>query len=65
MSLGADVQLPAIRDAQDVTIAVLDGCGNLTVNDETVALEPGMFVFIPADTFHTLQTQSRLVFLLN
>ncbi|KAM3110378.1 cupin domain-containing protein [Phormidesmis sp. 146-33] len=73
MSLGADVELPEICDAQDVTIAVLEGNGNLTVNDELVKLEPGMFVFIPANTVHRLQTQSlagiskrsHLIFLLN
>lgn len=57
MSLGADVQLPEICDAQDVTIAVLEGNGTLSVNGELVALEPGMVVFIPANTAHRLQTQ--------
>ncbi|MGV0023439.1 cupin domain-containing protein [Phormidesmis priestleyi] len=57
MSLGADVQLPEICDAQAVTIAVLKGNGDLTVNDELVALEPGMFVFIPANTSYQLQTR--------
>ncbi|NJR48450.1 MAG: cupin domain-containing protein [Leptolyngbyaceae cyanobacterium CSU_1_3] len=65
MSLGTDVQMPEICDAQDVTIAVLEGNGNLIVNDELVALEPGIFVFIPANTCHTLQTQSQLIFLLS
>ncbi|MCY7274309.1 MAG: cupin domain-containing protein [Phormidesmis sp. CAN_BIN44] len=65
MSLGADVQLPEICDAKDITIAVLEGNGSLIIQEETVTLEPGMFVFIPANTSHTLQTRSSLVFLLN
>ncbi|NDJ17365.1 cupin domain-containing protein [Myxacorys almedinensis] len=65
MSLGTDVQLPEICDAQDITIAVIEGNGTLTVNDEIVTLEPGVFVFIPANTYHMLQTQSQLIFLLN
>lgn len=73
MSLGADVQLLEVCDAQDVTIAVLEGWGDLTVDDQLVALEPGMFVFIPANTAHRIQTpplagntkRPRLIFLLN
>ena len=65
MSLGADVQLPEMCDAKDITIAVLEGNGNLIIQEETVTLEPGIFVFIPANISHSLQTRSRLVFLLN
>lgn len=65
MSLGSDVQLPEICDAKDITIAILEGTGNLIIQEETVMLEPGVFVFIPANISHRLQTQARLVFLLN
>lgn len=65
MSLGADVQLPEICDARDITIAVLEGTGSLIIQAETVTLEPGLFVFIPANISHRLETRSRLVFLLN
>ncbi|GAP94743.1 cupin domain-containing protein [Leptolyngbya sp. NIES-2104] len=65
MSLGAEVQLPELCEAQDVSIAVLEGTGNLVINDEQVQLEPGMFVFIPAMTHHTLKADSKLIFFLN
>jgi nitric oxide dioxygenase len=48
-----------------VTIAVLEGQGKLTLNQEIIPLEPGRFIFIPAQMSHTLQTQTSLVFLLS
>ncbi len=65
MSLGAETQLPEICDDKDVTIAVLEGQGKLTLNQEIIPLEPGRFIFIPAQMAYTLQTQTSLVFLLS
>lgn len=65
MSLGADTELPEICDEKDVTIAVLEGQGSLTLNEEMIPLEPGRFIFIPAQMPHTLRTQTSLVFLLS
>jgi len=64
MSLGADTHLPEICDTKDVTIAILEGDGSLTLNEEIIPLEPGRFIFIPAQMPHTLQAYVRLVFLL-
>lgn len=64
MSLGAETELPEICDGKDVTIAVLEGQGSLTLNEEIIPLEPGRFIFIPAQIPHTLRTCTRLVFLL-
>lgn len=65
MSLGAETQLPEICDDKDVTIAVLEGQGSLTLNQEIIPLEPGRLIFIPAQMTHTLQTQTSLFFLLS
>jgi mannose-6-phosphate isomerase-like protein (cupin superfamily) len=65
MSLGAETQLPEICEEKDVTIAVLEGHGTLTLNQEIVPLEPGRFIFIPVQISHTLRTQTSLVFLLS
>ncbi len=65
MSLGAKTELLEICDEKDVTIAVLEGYGSLTLNQEIVPLEPGGFIFIPAQMSYTLQTQTSLVFLLS
>jgi hypothetical protein len=65
MSLGAEVQRLENCDLQDVSIAILEGSGDLSVNDELVKLEPEMFVFIPANTDYTLRIHAKLIFLLN
>ncbi|MBV9388719.1 MAG: cupin domain-containing protein [Chroococcidiopsidaceae cyanobacterium CP_BM_ER_R8_30] len=64
MSLGTEAELLEICDAKDVTLTVLEGQGSLTLYEEVLTLEPGMFVFIPAQTPHTLRTQASLIFLL-
>lgn len=64
MSLGAGAQLPEVCDRKDVTIAILQGNGSLTLNQETIPLEPGRFIFIPTQLPHSLQAHTRLVFLL-
>jgi mannose-6-phosphate isomerase-like protein (cupin superfamily) len=65
MSLGANTELPEICDEKDVTIAVLEGHGTLTLNEEVIPLEPGRFIFIPAQMPHVLRAQTSLVFLLS
>lgn len=65
MSLGASTELSAVFDNKDVTIAILEGYGNLILNEESVPLEPGRFIFIPAELPHTLQAHTSLVFLLS
>jgi mannose-6-phosphate isomerase-like protein (cupin superfamily) len=65
MSLSAEAKLPETYDDKDVTIAILEGQGSLTLTEEIIPLEPGRFVFIPAHMPHQLNTETRLVFLLS
>ncbi len=65
MSLGAETELPEICEEKDVTIAVLEGQGNLILNQEIIPLETGRFIFIPAQMSYTLRTQTSLTFLLS
>jgi mannose-6-phosphate isomerase-like protein (cupin superfamily) len=64
MSLGTNTDLLDICDDKDVTIAILEGDGSLTLNEEIISLQPGRFIFIPAQRSHTVQAHTRLVFLL-
>lgn len=64
MSLGTETKLPEICDDLDVTIAILEGQGSLTLNEEIIPLEPGRFIFIPAQMPHTLRTHTSFMFLL-
>lgn len=65
MSLRAEVELPELCDSKDVTIAVLEGQGSLTLHGEVVTLEPGMLVYIPAYIRHILRASAYLVLMLN
>lgn len=64
MNLGKNSEIPDLDNSQDVTIAVLEGLGNLAVGDRTVTLTPGIFVFIPAGIPRTLKAETSLNLLL-
>ncbi len=64
MNLSANSEIPDLDNSQDVTIAVLEGLGNLAVGDRTVTLQPGVFVFIPAGIPRTLKAETTLNLLL-
>jgi quercetin dioxygenase-like cupin family protein len=46
-----------------VTVTVIEGRGILTLDGREVALEPGVFVYMPAHTPHSLQALENLAFL--
>ncbi|GEM_PF-1127314 len=60
MNLRTNSEIPDLDHSQDVTIAVLEGLGNLAVGDRTVTLQPGVFVFIPAGIPRTLKVETIL-----
>jgi quercetin dioxygenase-like cupin family protein len=64
MSLGQNSEIPDLDRSKDVTIAILEGVGTLTVCDRTVTLTPGVFVFVPAGIPRSLKVQTTLNLLL-
>ena len=64
MSLGKNSEIPDLDNSKDVTLAVLEGAGTLTVCDRTVTLKPGVFVFVPAGIPRNLKVQTTLNLLL-
>ncbi|MEO6863423.1 MAG: hypothetical protein ABI180_18090 [Microcoleus sp.] len=64
MSLGTNSEIPDLDRSKDVTLAVLEGVGTLTVCDRTVTLTPGVFVFLPAGIPRSLKVQTTLNLLL-
>jgi quercetin dioxygenase-like cupin family protein len=64
MSLGQNSEIPHLDRSKDVTIAILEGVGTLTVCDRTVTLTPGVFVFVPAGIPRSLKVQTTLNLLL-
>ncbi|MEG4989323.1 cupin domain-containing protein [Microcoleus sp. BR0-C5] len=64
MSLSKNSEIPDLDNSKDVTLAVLEGGGTLTVWDRTVTLKPGVFVFVPAGIPRSLKVQTTLNLLL-
>lgn len=64
MSLGKHSEIPDLDNSKDVTLAVLEGVGTLTVCDRIVTLKPGVFVFVPAGIPRSLKVQTTLNLLL-
>jgi quercetin dioxygenase-like cupin family protein len=47
-----------------VAVHVLEGRGVLTLEGDDIPLEPGVFVFMPANAPHALQADENLALLL-
>jgi quercetin dioxygenase-like cupin family protein len=61
--LSAGTQMPEHTAARNVSITVIAGRGILTLAGQEVTLEPGVFVYMPANTPHALQSIENLAFL--
>lgn len=49
---------------RNATITVIEGKGNLILAGKNILLTPGVFVFLPANTSHSLQSEENLAFIL-
>ena len=63
MCVAAGTQLSEHTAPRTVTLTVIDGLGMLELNGKKVDLEPGVFVYMPANTPHALQAIENLAFL--
>ncbi len=62
--LAAQAKIPEHTSPQNATVQVIDGTGALTLNDNTISLKPGMFIFMPANAPHAIAATSNLAFVL-
>ena len=62
--LAADTEISEHTSTRNATVQVIEGSGSLVLNGETISLEPGMFIFMPANAPHSLQASSNLAFVL-
>ncbi|MGM3306129.1 cupin domain-containing protein [Anabaena sp. WFMT] len=62
--LAANTEISEHTSTRNATVNVLEGGGLLTLSGEEIKLEPGVFVFMPANAPHALQAESNLSFLL-
>jgi quercetin dioxygenase-like cupin family protein len=62
--LAAGTEISEHTSTRNATINVLEGRGILTLEGQDIALEPGIFVFMPANAPHALKAEDNLTFLL-
>lgn len=64
LCLAANTEISEHKSPRNATVNVIEGRGLLTLSGQDIILEPGIFVFIPADTPHALKAEGNLAFLL-
>ena len=62
--LTAGTKIKEHTSACDAVISVVEGKGQLTLGDEDITLVPGVFVFMLANTPHTVRAKENLAFML-
>lgn len=63
-SLAAGTEISEHTSTRNATVHVLEGRGILTLEGRDITLEPGRFVFMPANAPHALKAEDNLAFLL-
>jgi len=64
LCLAAHTEIAEHTSPRNATVNVIEGRGILTLEGKDIALEPGVFVFMPANAAHALQADENLAFLL-
>jgi len=64
MSLAAGTNIAEHTANRNATVNVIEGQGVLTLEDQEIVLESGVFAFIPANSRHALKAVTNLAFLL-
>jgi quercetin dioxygenase-like cupin family protein len=62
--LAANTEISEHTSTRNATVNVIEGRGLLTLSGQDIALEPGIFVFMPANAPHALKSEENLTFLL-
>ncbi|MBW4426290.1 MAG: cupin domain-containing protein [Nostoc desertorum CM1-VF14] len=62
--LAANTDISEHTSTRNATINVIEGRGLLTLFGESISLEPGVFVFMPANAPHALKAEENMAFLL-
>ena len=64
LCLAANTEISEHKSTRNATVNVIEGQGLLTLSGQDIALETGVFVFIPANAPHSLKSEEKLAFLL-
>ncbi|MEH1917725.1 cupin domain-containing protein [Nostoc sp.] len=63
LCLTAGTKMPEHTAARHISVTVIEGRGVLTLEGREITLQPGVFVYLPANTPHALHALGNLVFL--
>ncbi len=61
--LTADTEIPEHVASRNISVTVIEGRGVLTLEGREITLQPGVFVYIPANIPHALRALENLAFL--
>ncbi len=64
MSLSLGKAIAEHTNPRNATVNVIEGQGILTLAGKEISLEAGVFIFIPANAPHAIQSSTELAFLL-
>lgn len=64
MLLAMGMQMAEHTNPRNATVNVIEGQGVLTLENQEIVLESGVFAFIPANARHALKAVTNLAFLL-
>lgn len=62
--LAKGTEIEEHTSTRNAVVTVIEGQGTLTLESQEIALNPGVFVFMPANAPHALQAKENLSFLL-
>lgn len=62
--LAADTEISEHTSTRNATVQAIAGKGILTLEGKEIVLEPGVFVYMPANAPHALKAEENLAFLL-
>lgn len=62
--LAEGTEISEHTSTRNATVQVLQGRGVLTLDGKDIALEPGLFILMPAHAPHSLKAEENLSFLL-
>jgi len=62
--LAAQTDIAEHTSTRNAVVSIIEGQGTLTLAGQDIALEAGVFVFMPANAPHALKAETNLAFLL-
>jgi quercetin dioxygenase-like cupin family protein len=63
LCLTAGTKMPEHTAPRPISVTIIEGYGVLSLGGQEITLQPGVFIYIPANTPHALHALDNLAFL--